>query len=190
LYQKGKKLREILLDSQIISKTLANLEDSQMELMNIMVELSATADTSIKVVDVETAESRVLQWQKQELECEKLRITSESYNLLHLMSLVQVYEDLIRIGEELKKNPESGIKNVGTWVIAFMRDKLKLNSKAEQRNRLGCNRLRKLFEEGITCAQLAQAGLRKCDFFTKAENYEIFYHKYPQWIRVIQFQAH
>ncbi|EXX59435.1 uncharacterized protein OCT59_024670 [Rhizophagus irregularis] len=176
LFKKGKKLREILLNSQTDNETLINLEHSKFELTNVIAELSATP---IKVTDVKTAEERILQWKNQELQCEKFRITAESYNLLHLMSLVRVYEDLIRIGEELKKNPENGVKNVRTWVIGFMRDKLKTNSKAEQRIRLGCNRLRKLFNEGITCAQLVQSGLRKCDFFTKNENYEIFLSQIP-----------
>jgi hypothetical protein len=39
--------------------------------------------------------------------------------------------------------------------------------------------LRKLFNEGITCSQLAQCGLRKCDFFAKKENYEIFLSQIP-----------
>lgn len=106
-------------------------------------------------------------------------MTAELYNLVHLMSLVRVYEDLIKIGEELKKDPESGVKNVGTWVIGFMRSMLKLSNKTEQRNRLGCTRLRKLFNEGITCSQLAQSGLHKCDFFAKKENYEIFLSQIP-----------
>jgi len=79
----------------------------------------------------------------------------------------------------LKKNPENNIKSIKNWVIGFMRDKLKINNKAEQRNRLGCNRLCKLFNEGITCTQLVQSGLRKCDFFTKQENYEIFLSQIP-----------
>ena len=60
-----------------------------------------------------------------------------------------------------------------------MRNKLQINSKAEQRNRLGCDRLRKLFNEGITCEQLAQSELRKCDFFTNQKNYKIFLSQLP-----------
>ncbi|EXX61324.1 hypothetical protein RirG_172210 [Rhizophagus irregularis DAOM 197198w] len=48
------------------------------------------------------------------------------------------------------------IKNTKSWVISFMQSKLNIDQKAEQRNRLGCDRLRKLFNDGITPAQLAQ----------------------------------
>ena len=60
-----------------------------------------------------------------------------------------------------------------------MRTALGINGKAEQRNRLGCDRLRKLLNEGITITQLVQAGCRKCDFFVKQENYEIFLSQVP-----------
>jgi hypothetical protein len=173
LYKKGKNLREILLNS---SEELTVSENSKLEIMNI---LNALTDAPIKVTNEKTAEDRILQWQEQELQCKWFRITAELYNLLHLMSLIQVYEDLIMVAEELKKNPDSNVKNIKNWVINFMRDKLKINKKREQRNRLGCNRLRKLFNEGITCMQLVQAGLRKCDFFTKQENYEIFLSQIP-----------
>ena len=176
LFKKGKKLREILLNPQTNNEPLIDPENSKLELTDVIIELSATP---IKVIDTKSAEERVLQWKKQESQCDKFRVTAELYNLLYLMSLVQVYDDLIKIGEELKKNPENGIKNVEVWVMGFMRNKLKINSKAEQRNRIGCTRLRKLFDEGITCTQLAQSGLRKCDFFTKKENYEIFLSQIP-----------
>jgi hypothetical protein len=60
-----------------------------------------------------------------------------------------------------------------------MRNTLDINSKAEQRNRLECNRLRKLLNEGITCTQLIQAGCRKCNFFIKQENYDLFFSQIP-----------
>lgn len=176
LYKKEKNLREILLNSETNNEVLTISENSKLEIMNILNELT---DTPIKVTNAKTAGDRILQWQRQELQCERFRITAELYNLLHLMSLVQVYEDLIRVAEELKKNPSSNVKNIKSWVISFMHNKLKINNKNEQRNRLGCNRLCKLFNEGIMCIQLVQAGLRKCDFFTKQENYEIFLSQIP-----------
>lgn len=176
LFKKGKKLQEILLDPQINDEIPTNSEHLKLKLANIMTELSAMP---IKVTDVETAENRILQWKKQELQYENLSTTAESYNLLHLMSLVQIYEDVIKVSKELEKDPKNGVKNVKSWVINFMRNKLQINSKAEQRNRLGCDRLRKLFNEGITCEQLAQSELRKCDFFTNQKNYEIFLSQLP-----------
>ena len=53
--------------------------------------------------------------------------TAESYNLLHLMSLVYIYDDLRMVGEKSLKGP----KAVKMWVIAFMKSNLKINSKAE-----------------------------------------------------------
>ena len=55
-----------------------------------------------------------------------------------------------------------------------MKTALNIGGKKEQRNRVGCERLRKLFDEGITVTQLAKAGCRKYDFFIKQENYDIF----------------
>jgi len=180
LFKKGQKLREILLNPQINNECSIDVYSqdlySQSELTNIMTELSTTP---IKVIDTKSAEDRVHQWKNQESQCNKFRKVAELYNLVHLMSLVQIYEDLIKIGEELKKDPKNGIKNVGVWVMNFIRSKLNINNKAEQRNRIGCTRLRRLFDEGITCTQLVQAGLRKCDFFTKKENYEIFLSQIP-----------
>src|SRR3954449_11010440 len=100
--------------------------------------------------------------------CEKLLIAVESFNLLHLASLVQIYDDLIKLDSELE------VKNVKSWIILFMRFILKIGRKSKQRNRLSCDRLRKLFNKGITAAQLVQAGCHKCDFFVIKENYEIF----------------
>ncbi|EXX56755.1 uncharacterized protein OCT59_007689 [Rhizophagus irregularis] len=108
----------------------------------------------ITVVDEKSAMDRINQWKKQELCCENLVIAAESFNLLHLASLVQIYDDLSMLAERLE------IKNTKSWVISFMRSKLNIDQKAEQRNRLGCDRLRKLFNDGITPAQLAQAGCR------------------------------
>jgi hypothetical protein len=92
---------------------------------------------------------------------------------LHLASLVKIYDDLSKLAEKL------GIKNIKSWVISFMRNKLNIDQKAEQRNRLGCDRLRRLFIEGVTPAQLAQAGCRKCDFFVKQSYYDIFLSQIP-----------
>ena len=39
--------------------------------------------------------------------------------------------------------------------------------------------MRKLFNDGITPAQLAQAGCRKCDFFVKQKYYDIFLSQIP-----------
>jgi hypothetical protein len=79
----------------------------------------------------------------------------------------------------LKSNPENKVKNVKSWVIRFMRTELNISRKKEQRNRVGCERLRKFFDERITVTQLAQAGCRKCDFFVKQEYYEIFLSQIP-----------
>jgi hypothetical protein len=176
LFKKGRKLRDILLNSQINENSLAISENSRSEITNTLVDL---ATDPIKVVDMKSAEERILQWQRQESQCERLRMTAESYNLAHLMALVKIYEEVIKLGEELMKNPNNGIKSVKPWVISFMRDKMQINSKAEQRNRLGCNRLRKLFNEGITSTQLAHAGCRKCDFFIKEDNYQVFLSQIP-----------
>ena len=176
LFKKGKKLRDILLDSLINENSLAISENSRLEITNTLVNLSADP---IKVVDMKSANERIIQWQNQETQCERFRMTAESYNLSHLMSLVKIYEDLMKLGEELSKNPGNGIKSIKAWVISFMREKMKINSKAEQRNRLGCNRLRRLFDEGITSTQLAYAGCRKCDFFVKEEDYQVFLSQIP-----------
>ncbi len=79
----------------------------------------------------------------------------------------------------MKPDPKNDVKNVKSWVISFVRNALNIDRKTEQRNRLGCERLRKLFSEGITCTQLAQAGCRKCDFFVKQEFYDIFLSQIP-----------
>ena len=107
LFKKGKKLQEILLDPQINDEIPTNSEHLKLKLVNIMTELSAMP---IKVTDVKTAENRILQWKKQELQYENLSTTAESYNLLHLMSLVQIYEDVIKVGKELEKDPKMVLK--------------------------------------------------------------------------------
>src|SRR5262249_22794693 len=122
---------------------------------------------------------RINQWKKLDTCCNKLLVAAESFNLLHLASLVQIYDDLTKLGEELKSNPENKVKNVKSWVISFMKTVLNIGGKTEQRNRVGCERLRKLFDEGITVTQLAKAGCRKCDFFIKQENYDFFLSQIP-----------
>ena len=173
LFNKGKKLREILLTSND-----EHLEPSKTsELFSAMAELSKVE--TIKVFDKKSAQDRINQWKKQETYCEKLLVAAESFNLLHLASLVQIYDDLTKLGEKLKSNPENKVTNVKSWVIAFMRTVLNIGRKKEQRNRVGCERLRKLFDEGITVTKLAQAGCRKCDFFVKQEYYDIFLSQIP-----------
>jgi hypothetical protein len=169
LLSKGRKLREIVLAND--EHFVASEKSKTTEIFTALAELSKFE--IIKVVDKESATKRINQWRNQEMYCEKLLIAAESFNLLHLASLVQIYDDLTKLGSELE------VKNVKSWVISFMRSILKIGRKAEQRNRLGCDRLRRLFNEGITAAQLAQAGCRKCDFFVTKENYEIFLSQIP-----------
>ncbi|GBC29989.2 hypothetical protein GLOIN_2v1840269 [Rhizophagus irregularis DAOM 181602=DAOM 197198] len=151
LFSKGRKLCEILLAND--EHFVASEKSKTTEIFTALAKLSKFE--TIKVVDKESATKRINQWRNQETYCEKLLIAAESFNLLHLVSLVQIYDDLTKLGSELK------VKNVKSWVISFMRSILKIGRKAEQRNRLGCDRLRRLFNEGIMAAQLAQA----CDFY-------------------------
>ena len=174
LLKKGRQLRDILLSEPNNVETLITSEQSNTEIANILVTLSAEP---IKIIDEHSAKDRIKQWQTQELGCEKFKIVAESYNLLHLISLVKIYEDLLKVGENLRTKNNG--KSAKSWVIGFMRNTLGINSKAEQRNRLGCDRLRKLLNEGITCTQLIQAGCRKCDFFIKQENYDLFFSQIP-----------
>ncbi|EXX64025.1 uncharacterized protein OCT59_014144 [Rhizophagus irregularis] len=169
LLDKGKKLREILL-------TPNDTLESNSKIINALRELTSKP---LNILDESSAEDRIYQWQKQESQCEKFQLGAESYNFLHLMSLVQIYDDILRVGEELKKDPKNDIDDVKLWVIEFLCDKLKIDSKTEQKNRLGCNRLRKLFNEGITSDQLVQAGCFKDDFFVKPENYSVFLSQIP-----------
>ncbi|GET03298.1 hypothetical protein GLOIN_2v1840269 [Rhizophagus clarus] len=143
LFSKGRKLCEILLAND--EYFIASEKLKTTEIFTALAKLSKFE--TIKVVDKESATKRINQWRNQKTYCEKLPIAAESFNLLHLASLVQIYDDLTK--------------------------------KAEQRNRLSCDRLRKLFNEGITAVQLAQAGCRKCDFFVTKENYEIFLSQIP-----------
>jgi hypothetical protein len=175
LLRKGRTLRDILF-ADSTDECLITYEKSKNEMVNILDALSAEP---IAVVDENSAEARIHQWQMQETQCDKFRIAAESYNLLHLASLVKIYEDLLKIGDKLALDSKNSVKSAKTWVIGFMRAVLGINSKSEQRNRLGCNRLRKLLSEGITITQLAQAGCRKCDFFAKQENYDIFLSQVP-----------
>ncbi|GES90539.1 hypothetical protein GLOIN_2v1840269 [Rhizophagus clarus] len=146
LFSKGRKLCEILLAND--KHFVASEKSKTTEIFTALAELS-------------------------KFETIKLLIAAESFNLLHLASLVQIYNDLTKLSSELE------VKNVKSWVISFMRSILKIGRKAEQRNRLGCDRLRRLFNEEITAAQLAQAGCRKCDFFVTKENYKIFLLQIP-----------
>ena len=43
---------------------------------------------------------------------DKIVNAAESYQLLHLVSLVKIYEDISHLGERLKLDPKSNIKNV------------------------------------------------------------------------------
>ncbi|GET55640.1 hypothetical protein GLOIN_2v1875277 [Rhizophagus irregularis DAOM 181602=DAOM 197198] len=114
-------------------------------------------DDPVKIVDEKSAKDRIDQWRRQELQCENFVIAAESFNLLHLVSLVQIYDDLFELGEKLRTDPNNNIKTTKSWVIQFMR----------------------LFNEGITSTQLAKAGCRKCDFFVKQEYYEVFLSQVP-----------
>ena len=50
------------------------------------------------------------------------------------MSLVEIYDDLIKVGKNLSKDPKNNIKSVKKWVIKFMISVLNINNKAEQCN--------------------------------------------------------
>ena len=169
LFKKGKKLRDILLASNndhLDHLVTSNKITKTSEIFIALAELSKSE--KITVIDEKSAIDKILQWKKQESHCEKLVIAAESFNLLHLALLVQIYDDLSKLAENSK------IKNIKSWVILFMQDKLNIDKKAEQRNHLRCDRLCKLFNEGIIPVQLVQASYRKCDFFVKQEYYNIF----------------
>ncbi|CAB5193365.1 unnamed protein product [Rhizophagus irregularis] len=168
LFKKGKKLCDILLASNDEQLVISELSKTS-AIFNALAELSMAE--KITVVDEKSAMDRINQWKKQELCCESLVIAAESFNLLHLASLVQIYDDLLMLAERLE------IKNTKSWVISFMRSKFNIDQKAEQRNRLGCDS--KLFNDGITPAQFAQAGCRKYDFFVKQKYYDIFLSQIP-----------
>ncbi|PKY20622.1 hypothetical protein RhiirB3_385034 [Rhizophagus irregularis] len=175
---KGKKLHDILLaDSSFNGELIASEELKVSDISNDLNEM--LKDDPVKIVDEKSAKDRIDQWRRQELQCENFVIAAESFNLLHLVSLVQIYDDLFELGEKLRTDPNNNIKTTKSWVIQFMRSVLKIGDKMEQRNRVGCDRLRRLFNEGITSTQLAKAGCRKCDFFVKQEYYEVFLSQVP-----------
>jgi hypothetical protein len=178
LFKKGKKLHDILLaDSSFNGELIASEELKVSDISNDLNEM--LKDDPVKIVDEKSAKDRIDQWRRQELQCENFVIAAESFNLLHLVSLVQIYDDLFELGEKLRTDPNNNIKTTKSWVIQFMRSVLKIGDKMEQRNRVGCDRLRRLFNEGITSTQLAKAGCRKCDFFVKQEYYEVFLSQVP-----------
>ncbi|GBC49535.2 hypothetical protein GLOIN_2v1877145 [Rhizophagus irregularis DAOM 181602=DAOM 197198] len=156
LFKKGKKLHDILLaDSSFNGELIASEELKVSDISNDLNEM--LKDDSVKIVDEKSAKDRIDQWRRQELQCENFVIAAESFNLLHLVSLVQIYDDLFKLGEKLRTDPNNNIKTTKSWVIQFMR----------------------LFNEGITSTQLAKAGCRKCDFFVKQEYYEVFLSQVP-----------
>jgi hypothetical protein len=111
LFKKGKKLREILLASND-EHLITSKPSKTSEIFNALAELSMAE--KITVVDEKSAMDRINQWKKQELCCESLVIAAESFNLLHLASLVQIYDDLSEHAERLE------VKNIKFWVISFM----------------------------------------------------------------------
>lgn len=181
LFKKGKKLHDILLaDSSFNGELIASEELKVSDISDISNDLNKMLkDDPVKIIDEKSAKDRIDQWRRQELQCENFVIAAESFNLLHLVSLVQIYDDLFKLGEKLRTDPNNNIKTTKSWVIQFMRSVLKIGDKMEQRNRVGCDRLRRLFNEGITSTQLAKAGCRKCDFFVKQEYYEVFLSQIP-----------
>ena len=98
LLKKGRQLRDILLSEPNNVETLITSEQSNTEIANILVTLSAEP---IKIIDEHSAKDRIKQWQTQELGCEKFKIVAESYNLLHLISLVKIYKNLLKVSENL-----------------------------------------------------------------------------------------
>ncbi|UZO15190.1 uncharacterized protein OCT59_006623 [Rhizophagus irregularis] len=107
LFKKEKKLRDILLASN--DEHLVTSEPSKTSaIFNALAELSMAE--KITVVDEKSVMDRINQWKKQELCCESLVIESESFNLLHLASLVQIYDDLSMLAERLE------IKNTKSWL--------------------------------------------------------------------------
>jgi len=171
LMKKGRKLREILLNPLFKNNSFTISNESRPEILNVFTELTAR---TIKIVNVKTAVQRIKQWKDQELQCLNFQLAIESYSLLHLISLVDIYKDLMNLGEELKADPKSGVRNVKNWVIKFARNELGIGEKKEQRFRLGCERLQILFNRGITGEQLVQAGCRRSYFFVRQKSYNIF----------------
>jgi len=112
LFRKGQKLHDILLADSPFNDYhhLITKQSNTSEMFNILSELSK--DNAIKVVNKKSAKNRINQWKRQESQCKKFIIAAESFNLLHLMLLVQIYDDLIMLGEKLSSNPKSNVKNV------------------------------------------------------------------------------
>lgn len=171
LMTKGKKLREILLNQSSDDGTV--LLGSK--IIDTLLEISTAP---IEILDENSAKERIQQWKNHEFLCEKFKLTAESYNLIHLVSLVKVYEDLMRIGENIVVENQS----VKSWVTKFMRKTLGINRKEEYRNRLGCDRLRSLFKLGITSEHLVRAGCHKYDFLARKEDYAFFLSQIPPMV--------
>ncbi|PKC64982.1 hypothetical protein RhiirA1_515570 [Rhizophagus irregularis] len=130
----GKKLHDILLaDSSFNGELIASEELKVSDISNDLNEM--LKDDPVKIVDEKSAKDRIDQWRRQELQCENFVIAAESFNLLHLVSLVQIYDDLFKLGEKLRTDPNNNIKTTKSWVIQFMRSVLKIGDKMEQRNR-------------------------------------------------------
>lgn len=168
LLKKGKQLREILLNEPLLNDTMCISNESLVS--EITVELNTDP---IKIIDEDSAVKRIKQWEMLGKKCATITMAAEVYNLLHLMSLVDIYESLIRICKDTSQ------RRITTWVSQFMINNLNINQKMEQRNHIGCNRLRNLYDEGITSEQLVRAGIKKCDFFAKKEDYDIFLSQIP-----------
>ncbi|POG56642.1 hypothetical protein GLOIN_2v1849206 [Rhizophagus irregularis DAOM 181602=DAOM 197198] len=93
LFKKGKKLHDILLaDSSFNGELIASEELKVSDISNDLNEM--LKDDPVKIVDEKSAKDRIDQWRRQELQCENFVIAAESFNLLHLVSLVQIYDDL------------------------------------------------------------------------------------------------
>ncbi|CAB5185092.1 unnamed protein product [Rhizophagus irregularis] len=134
LFKKGKKLHDILLaDSSFNGELIASEKLKVSDISNDLNEM--LKDDPVKIVDEKSAKDRIDQWRRQELQCENFVIAAESFNLLHLVSLVQIYNDLFKLGEKLRTDPNNNIKTTKSWVIQFMRSVLKIGDKMEQRNR-------------------------------------------------------
>src|SRR5207249_1647674 len=96
LFKKGQKLHDILLSSDHVSEPL--------NIPEMVTELYKTKP--IKIFDEKSATDRINQWKEQESCHEKIQVAAESFNLLHLASLVQIYDDLNNLGEKLKPDPK------------------------------------------------------------------------------------
>src|SRR5215813_12616145 len=82
LFKKGKKLHDILLaDSSFNGEFTTSKKLETSEMSNALNEL--LKDEPILVVDEKSAQDRISQWQRQQLQCENFVIAAESFNLLH-----------------------------------------------------------------------------------------------------------